>query len=301
MADASSPAPLRVALAGYGVAGASFHAPLIAATDGLVLQAVVTRDPARRAQLAARHPGVVAADALADVVGGVDVVVVAAPNRFHADLARMALEAGKHVVVEKPLAVTSAQARALAVQAATAGVVLAAFHNRRWDDDFLTLRRVLDEGRLGRVLRLESRFDRWRPQIKAGAWREEGDPPTAAGCCSTSAATSSIRPCNCWDRCGPCTRSSTCGARARWWRTTSSLRWRTRAARARTSGRASTPPTLRRACGPWASRRRSCRSVWIRRRRRCAAARRRGIQDSVCASPGWRRRCTTARAAWGSG
>lgn len=181
MADASSPAPLRVALAGYGVAGASFHAPLIAATDGLVLQAVVTRDPARRAQLAARHPGVVAADALADVVGGVDVVVVAAPNRFHADLARMALEAGKHVVVEKPLAVTSAQARALAVQAATAGVVLAAFHNRRWDDDFLTLRRVLDEGRLGRLLRLESRFDRWRPQTKAGAWREEGDPADGGG------------------------------------------------------------------------------------------------------------------------
>jgi predicted dehydrogenase len=181
MADASSPATLRVALAGYGVAGASFHAPLIAATDGLALQAVVTRDPERRAQLAARHPGAVAADALVDVVADVDLVVVASPNRFHVELAQMALDAGKHVVVDKPLAVTSAQARVLAAQAQTAGLVLTAFHNRRWDDDFLTLRRVVDEGRLGRVLRLESRFDRWRPQIKAGAWREEGDPADGGG------------------------------------------------------------------------------------------------------------------------
>jgi predicted dehydrogenase len=181
MADSSSPAALRVALAGYGVAGASFHAPLIAATEGLALQAVVTRDPERRARLAARHPGVVAADALADVVADVDLVVVASPNRFHVDLARTALDAGKHVVVDKPLAVTAAEARALASRAAAAGVVLAAFHNRRWDDDFLTLRRVLDEGRLGRVLQLESRFDRWRPQIKEGAWREGAEPADGGG------------------------------------------------------------------------------------------------------------------------
>jgi scyllo-inositol 2-dehydrogenase (NADP+) len=181
MADPNSTAALRVALAGYGVAGASFHAPLIAATDGLALQAVVTRDPERRAQLAARHPGAVAADALTDVVADVDLVVVASPNRFHVDLARTALEAGKHVVVDKPLAVTAAQARALATQAETAGVVLTAFHNRRWDDDFLTLARVIGEGRLGRVLRLESRFDRWRPQIKEGAWREDGDPADGGG------------------------------------------------------------------------------------------------------------------------
>src|SRR5215218_9027441 len=154
MADVSSPAALRVAVAGYGVAGASFHAPLIAATGGLVLHAVVTRDPERRAHLAAEHPGAVAVDALADVVADVDLVVVASPNRFHVELAQLALEAGKHVVVDKPLAVTSAQARALAAQAEAAGVVLTAFHNRRWDDDFLTLARVLGEGRLGRVLRL---------------------------------------------------------------------------------------------------------------------------------------------------
>jgi predicted dehydrogenase len=181
MADPSSPTALRVALAGYGMAGASFHAPLIAATEGLELQAVVTRDPRRRAQLAARYPDVVAANALADVVADVDLVVVASPNRFHVDLAQTAVEAGKHAVVDKPLAVTSAEARTLAARAEAAGVVLTAFHNRRWDDDFLTLRRVLDEGLLGRVVRLESRFDRWRPQIKEGAWREERDPAQGGG------------------------------------------------------------------------------------------------------------------------
>jgi scyllo-inositol 2-dehydrogenase (NADP+) len=178
MPDRSS---LRVALAGYGLAGASFHAPLIAATEGLALRAVVTRDVARRAELAAQHPGVAAVDALADVVADVDLVVVASPNRFHVELARMGLDAGKHVVVDKPLAVTTAEARALARQAAAAGVVLSAFHNRRWDDDFLTLRRVLGEGRLGRLLTLESRFDRWRPQIRQGAWREHGDPTDGGG------------------------------------------------------------------------------------------------------------------------
>ena len=200
MADPSSPAALRVALAGYGVAGASFHAPLIAATDGLVLRAVVTHDPQRRAQLAERYPGVVAADALGDVVADVDLVVVASPNRFHVELAQMALDAGKHVVVDKPLAVTSAQARALATQAEAAGVVLTAFHNRRWDDDFLTLARVVARGGWGGC-------SGWSPASTAGdrsSRRARGaraaTRPTAAGCCSTSAATSSTRPCSCSDR-----------------------------------------------------------------------------------------------------
>jgi predicted dehydrogenase len=176
-------APLRVALAGYGLAGASFHAPLIAATDGLELAAVVTRSEQRRAQLAADHPGAVAVDALGDALdgGGVDVVVVASPNRFHAALAREAIGAGKHVVVDKPLAVRSDEARELRDAAARAGVVLSVFHNRRWDDDYLTLGRELHAGRFGRVLRVESRFDRWRPQIREGVWREAGDPADGGG------------------------------------------------------------------------------------------------------------------------
>jgi predicted dehydrogenase len=181
MAESAAEGSLRVALAGYGLAGSAFHAPLIAATDGLELAAIVTRDPGRRAELAARHPGAVAVDALAGALDGADLVVVASPNRFHAELAGAAIDAGKHVVVDKPLAVTAADARALATRARAAGVLLSAFHNRRWDDDFLTLRRVVGDGRLGTVLRVESRFDRWRPEIKEGAWREHGDPADGGG------------------------------------------------------------------------------------------------------------------------
>src|SRR3954468_3559150 len=181
MAQTPQSGPLRVALAGYGLAGASFHAPLIAATEGLQLAAVVTRDAGRREQLGRDHPGAVAVDALEDAIDDVDLVVVASPNRFHAPLARTALAAGRHVVVDKPLAVTAADARELAQAAQDAGVVLCAFQNRRWDDDFLTLRRAVADGRLGRVLRLESRFDRWRPAMREGVWREAGDPADGGG------------------------------------------------------------------------------------------------------------------------
>jgi predicted dehydrogenase len=172
---------LRVALAGYGLAGASFHAPLIAATEGLSLAAVVTRSEERRAELAAAFPGVRAVDALSDALDGADVVVIASPNRFHAALAGEAIAAGKHVVVDKPVAVTAAEARELREAAARAGVVVSVFHNRRWDDDFLTLARELDAGRLGRVVTFESRFDRWRPEVKEGAWRENADPADGGG------------------------------------------------------------------------------------------------------------------------
>jgi scyllo-inositol 2-dehydrogenase (NADP+) len=174
--------PLRTVLAGFGLAGGVLHAPLIATTEGLELVGAVTRDPARRAELARAHPGAVAFDALADALElGVDLVVVVAPNRFHVELATAAIAAGCHVVVDKPLAVDAAVARAVAERAEEAGVLLSAFHNRRWDDDFLTLRRTVAEGRLGSVLRLESRFDRWRPEAKEGAWREGADPADGGG------------------------------------------------------------------------------------------------------------------------
>jgi scyllo-inositol 2-dehydrogenase (NADP+) len=183
MADPLPGRTLRVALAGFGLAGAVLHAPLIATTEGLELVAVVTRDPQRRADLARAHPQAVAYATLDDALqaGDVDLVVVASPNRVHVDLALSAIAAGSHVVVDKPLAVTAAQGRVVAERAEEAGVVLSVFHNRRWDDDFLTLRRVVDEGSLGSVLRVESRFDRWRPALKEGAWREGGDPAGGGG------------------------------------------------------------------------------------------------------------------------
>ncbi|WP_445149368.1 Gfo/Idh/MocA family protein [Baekduia sp. Peel2402] len=172
---------LHVIVAGYGLAGRTFHAPLVAATDGLQLSAVVTNNAERRQELAADHPQARAVGKLDEALDGADLVVVASPNRFHVELARQAIAAGKHVVVDKPLAVTAAEARALDAEAREAGVVLSVFHNRRWDDDFLTLRREVAAGALGDIITLESRFDRWRPQIKQGAWRELSDPADGGG------------------------------------------------------------------------------------------------------------------------
>ena len=92
-----------------------------------------------------------------------DFVVVAVPNDVHVDLASRALDAGLPVVVDKPLAPTAAEARSLVERAEGLGVLITAFMNRRWDSDQLTLRRLLDEGKLGEVLRYESRLERWRP------------------------------------------------------------------------------------------------------------------------------------------
>jgi scyllo-inositol 2-dehydrogenase (NADP+) len=176
-------APLRVGLIGYGLAGEAFHAPLIAATPGLELAAVVTSDPDRAARARRRYPGVrlhPSADGLWDDADALDLVVVASPNRTHVPLARAAIDAGLAVVVDKPLAATSAEGEALAREAERRGVLLSVFQNRRWDGDFLTLRALLDRGELGTVHRFESRFDRWRPQPKAG-WRESSDPADAGG------------------------------------------------------------------------------------------------------------------------
>ncbi|MER5720175.1 Gfo/Idh/MocA family oxidoreductase [Streptomyces sp. NPDC002132] len=175
--------PLRVGLIGYGLAGSVFHAPLIAATEGLSLDTVVTSNPERQAQARAEFPDVrvtAAPDALLARAGELDLVVIASPNKTHVPLATAALEAGLPVVVDKPIAGTAAEARALAALAEERSLLLSVFQNRRWDGDFLTLRKLLDEGALGDVYRFESRFERWRPQPKGG-WRESGDPAEIGG------------------------------------------------------------------------------------------------------------------------
>ncbi|RKF24159.1 Gfo/Idh/MocA family oxidoreductase [Micromonospora globbae] len=176
-------APLRVALLGYGLAGRVFHAPLIAATPGLTLHAVVTRDPERRQQVRRDHPDarlVDDAELLWRSRDALDLVVVATPNRQHVAMARAAVAAGLAVVVDKPLAANAAEGRELVDEAARRGVPLTVFQNRRWDGDFLTVRRLVEQGELGRVTRFESRFERWRPSIKPG-WRESAAPGEAGG------------------------------------------------------------------------------------------------------------------------
>ena len=175
--------PIRVALLGYGLAGAVFHAPLIDAVDGLELAAVVTRDEERRARAAREHPDAMLLDSADEIwarADDIDLVVVAAPNRFHVPLAHAGVEAGLGVVVDKPLAVSAAEARPLVSEARRRCGLLTVFQNRRWDGDFLTVQRLVEAGGLGAVTRFESRFERWRPQL-AGTWRESGDPADAGG------------------------------------------------------------------------------------------------------------------------
>ena len=151
---------------------------------GLALKSIVTSNPERAEQARTTHPHasvVPSPDALLADAGEHDLVVIASPNRTHAALALDAMESGLHVVVDKPLAVTSEDGRRLMEAAESNGVVASVFHNRRWDGDFLTLRRLLDEGELGELLRLESRFERWRPEVDRGKWREGGTPEDAGG------------------------------------------------------------------------------------------------------------------------
>lgn len=168
------PAPLNVALVGYGFVGKVFHAPLIQATDGLVLHTVVSRDagkvhadwPGARVTPETQH-------AFADPA--VDLVVIASPNASHATLAIAALARGKHVVVDKPFTVTLEEAAAVVDTARNADRVLSVFQNRRWDADFLTVQRLIADGELGRVAEFHSHFDRFRPVVQ-DRWRERDEP-----------------------------------------------------------------------------------------------------------------------------
>ncbi|MCM8730527.1 oxidoreductase [Hephaestia sp. GCM10023244] len=164
---------IRTGLIGFGLAGSAFHAPLIDAVDSLVLTAIGS---SRRDEIAHCWPEARVASADAVIADpDIDLIVVATPNTTHAPLARAAIMAGKHVVIDKPLALDAAEGAALADLAADRGRVLGVFHNRRWDGDFLTVRRLLDQRVLGDVRLYEARWDRLRTAIKPG-WREQPGP-----------------------------------------------------------------------------------------------------------------------------
>jgi predicted dehydrogenase len=174
---------LRVAILGYGIGGAVFHAPLVTATPGLTVAAIVTGNPERAGQARESYPEahiVADADALFAQAGELDLVVVSTPNRTHVPLALRSIAQGLPVVVDKPFAPTAAEAETIVSAAKTAGVGLTVFQNRRLDSDFLTVRKLLDTGKLGDVVRFESRYDRWVPKPKDN-WRELGDPAEAGG------------------------------------------------------------------------------------------------------------------------
>jgi scyllo-inositol 2-dehydrogenase (NADP+) len=151
---------------------------------GLSLASVVTSNEERAAQARSTYPHVQilpSADDLFAASEAHDLVVVAAPNREHVPLGLAGVEAGLHLVVDKPLAASVADAQRLADAVEARGVVASVFHNRRWDGDFLTLRRLMSDRALGELVRFESRFERWRPEVEVNRWREHGGPEDAGG------------------------------------------------------------------------------------------------------------------------
>lgn len=165
---------VRVGLVGFGFAARTFHAPLIGAVEGMEIVAVASRDAAK---VGTDLPGaavVAGPDALV-ARGDIDLVVIASPNDTHAPIASAALAAGKHVVIDKPFTVTLDEARGLIAQADAVGRLLSVFHNRRWDSDFRSVRKAIEDGRVGRVMQFESHFDRFRPEVR-DRWRERAVP-----------------------------------------------------------------------------------------------------------------------------
>jgi predicted dehydrogenase len=168
----AQPSVIGIGMVGYGLAGRLFHAPFIETVDGLRIRAIATSNPDRRAQALSDHPD-------AEVVGSVDallanpdveIVVVVTPNRSHAPIGTQALAAGRHVVVDKPIAMTVPEAEALIEAADRAGRVLSVYQNRRWDGDFMTVQSLIEDGVLGPIDSLEARFERW--SAVGPEWRE---------------------------------------------------------------------------------------------------------------------------------
>jgi len=163
---------LAVGLVGFGLAGRVLHAPLVLSA-GLSIRGVVTRQADAVRALCPEAKVVDDLAALLDLAP-LDLIVIASPNQLHAPQALAALERGKHVVIDKPFALDTVEADRVLEAALRARVKLAVFQNRRWDSDFLTLRRLLAQGALGEIVAFEARWDRFRPHV-ADRWRERSE------------------------------------------------------------------------------------------------------------------------------
>jgi len=172
----------NVGVIGYGLSAKTFHIPFINAVPEFNLYAVVQRSPKPDDDAEKDHPGVKAYRSVDELIKDdqVHLVIVTTAPESHLSLAKQALQAKKHVVVEKPFTPTSAEAQELADLAKAQGVVLTVYQNRRWDSDFLTLKKYIDDGTLGRIVEFETHFDRHRPEPPADNWKAYNAPGTGA-------------------------------------------------------------------------------------------------------------------------
>src|SRR5437867_3485609 len=166
---------IEVGLVGYGLAGRAFHAPVIRAVPGMRLSAIVQRTGNEAAE---KYPDVGIVRSLEELLASREIrlVVIATPNDTHYSLARQCLAAGCDVVVDKPFTTTLAEAKSLVGFAKKAERLITVYQNRRYDGDFQAIRKLVADGALGRIVRFETNYDRYRPQLKPGAWRETTRP-----------------------------------------------------------------------------------------------------------------------------
>lgn len=169
--------PIKTALLSYGMSGDVFHAPLISAMAEFDLSAIVQRNSASAKE---RYPDVRIAKTVQDAItdDAIELVVVNTPNETHYEFASAALEAGKHVVVEKPFTVDPEEGQKLIELAKRRNRILSVFQNRRWDGDFLTVQKIIRDGAVGKVVEFEAHYDRFRNYIEANTWKEEKRPGT---------------------------------------------------------------------------------------------------------------------------
>lgn len=161
---------INVALLGFGLSGSTFHAPLISTTAGLKLTHILSR---QKEKILSIYPDVTVVEDLNDLLqqSDIDLIINTLPNSEHYTITLQCLLAGKHVVVEKPFVINSLQGEELIGLAKTKNLMLSVYHNRRWDNGFLTLKQQLPK--LGNVFHYESYFDRFRPQVNLAKWREQ--------------------------------------------------------------------------------------------------------------------------------
>ena len=172
---------LKVGIAGYGLAGRSFHAPILAGTNFEVTAALTTND-VRKRHAKEDFPAVKIVSTIEELCEqDLDLMVIASGNQVHLSQALAAINAGIPTVVDKPMGVNVAQTREILDAANSAGVAVTTYFNRKWDSDILTLKRVIRDGQIGTVIRMDSRFERFRPQLNPQSWRENNSPEDGGG------------------------------------------------------------------------------------------------------------------------
>jgi scyllo-inositol 2-dehydrogenase (NADP+) len=172
---------MRVGIAGYGLAGRSFHGPLLKGC-GFDIVAIATGNSTRARQAKDDFPlATIAPDFATLLKQKLDLVVIATANKVHAEQAKAAIAAGVPVVIDKPAARTAKETEEIFQAARVAAVPVTVFYNRLWDSDALTIKHVVQNGLIGKPFRLDSRFERFRPQLNPTSWRENETPENGGG------------------------------------------------------------------------------------------------------------------------